>query len=86
MDLKEFKAWFEGFCEGVKEAPSREQWEKVKEKVKELGAGDVNAPPVPYPVAVPLPYGWSYEIGVTGKEEVWKSVAGVRQYNESTAF
>ena len=36
MDAKEFKAWFEGFCEGVGEAPTAEQWAKLKQKVSAL--------------------------------------------------
>ncbi len=36
MDAKEFKAWFEGFCEGVGEAPTAEQWAKLKQKVGTL--------------------------------------------------
>jgi hypothetical protein len=34
MTNNEFKAWFEGFSEGVSWTPTREQWEKVVAKVK----------------------------------------------------
>lgn len=51
MTNLEFKAWFEGFCEGVSEAPTREQWHKVAEKVKDLN--DI-------PVLVPYYYGIRY--------------------------
>ena len=36
MDAKEFKAWFEGFCEGVGDTPTAEQWAKLKQKVGTL--------------------------------------------------
>lgn len=35
MTLSEFKAWFEGFCEGIDEAPSIPQWQKIKAKIAE---------------------------------------------------
>lgn len=36
MDAKEFKAWFEGFCEGVGDAPTAEQRAKLKQKAGTL--------------------------------------------------
>jgi len=36
MTGKEFKAWFEGFCEGVGDVPTKEQFEKIKAKVNQL--------------------------------------------------
>lgn len=38
MDVKEFKAWFEGFCESIGEAPTPEQFAKIKAKVQALEA------------------------------------------------
>lgn len=38
MTPDQFKAWFEGFCEGIADAPTREQWAKVKAKVTDLGS------------------------------------------------
>lgn len=36
MDTKEFKAWFEGFCESIGDAPTAEQFAKIKAKIKAL--------------------------------------------------
>lgn len=36
MTLNEFKAWFEGFSEGIDKVPTEEQWNKVVDKVKQL--------------------------------------------------
>lgn len=35
MQLSEFKAWFEGYTEGLEGAPTKAQFERIKEKVKE---------------------------------------------------
>lgn len=51
MTLSEFKAWFEGFCEGIDGAPTPEQWVKVKEKVALL------SPPAPFHDPRPVPLG-----------------------------
>ena len=58
MDAKEFKAWFEGFCEGVGEAPTAEQWAKLKQKVGTLAVpfDKLNLPNAPlYRDARPFP-------------------------------
>lgn len=36
MNASEFRAWFEGFCEGVGDAPTAEQWAKVKSRISSL--------------------------------------------------
>jgi hypothetical protein len=36
MTLAEFKAWFEGFTEGMEAAPDEKQWERIKARVKEI--------------------------------------------------
>jgi len=36
MTPNEFKAWFDGFCEGVDGRPTKEQWEKIVLRVKDL--------------------------------------------------
>lgn len=41
MTLIEFKAWFEGFCEGITDIPTKEQWDKIKAKVTTLTAENV---------------------------------------------
>lgn len=33
MNLGEFKAWFEGFSEGIDEKPTAAQWKKIKAKM-----------------------------------------------------
>lgn len=33
MTLSEFKAWFEGFSEGIDKAPTEKQFAKIKDKV-----------------------------------------------------
>lgn len=36
MTLNEFKAWFEGFSEGIDKVPSEKQFAKIKDKVAEI--------------------------------------------------
>lgn len=36
MTLSEFKAWFEGFSEGVNGTPTPEQWGKIKARVEKI--------------------------------------------------
>lgn len=36
MTLQEFKAWFEGYTEGLEGAPTKAQFDRIKEKVKEI--------------------------------------------------
>lgn len=36
MTLSEFKAWFEGFSEGIDTAPTAEQFAKIKAKVAKI--------------------------------------------------
>jgi hypothetical protein len=36
MHLSEFKAWFEGFTDGIDGIPSPRQWNKIKERVAEI--------------------------------------------------
>lgn len=36
MNLAEFKAWFEGYTEDLKDAPSNKQWERIKARVAEI--------------------------------------------------
>lgn len=37
MTLLEFKAWFEGFAENIATQPNPGQWERIKQKISELG-------------------------------------------------
>lgn len=45
MTLSEFKAWFEGYTEGLEAAPTKAQFDRIKEKVKAID-GTVTAYPV----------------------------------------
>lgn len=36
MNLQEFKAWFEGFTENMKQPPSAKAWARIKERVGEI--------------------------------------------------
>lgn len=49
MTPDQFKAWFEGFCEGITDAPTPEQWAKIKAKIADLKSVTpaLNAPQYP---------------------------------------
>ncbi len=36
MDVSEFKAWFDGFTEAMTKPPSVKQWERIKQRVKQV--------------------------------------------------
>jgi hypothetical protein len=38
MNLPEFKAWFEGFSEGIDKTPTAKQWAKINEKIAAIKA------------------------------------------------
>lgn len=44
MTLSEFKAWFEGYTEGLEAAPTKAQFDRIKEKVKEISGTPVTYP------------------------------------------
>lgn len=41
MTLSEFKAWFEGFSEGIDKVPTEKQFAKIKAKVAEIDGAPV---------------------------------------------
>lgn len=41
MTLSEFKAWFEGYTEGLETAPTKAQFERIKEKVAEINGAPI---------------------------------------------
>lgn len=45
MTLNEFKAWLDGFSEAMGEAPTPEQWAKIKHKLGEVEAWPVQVAP-----------------------------------------
>lgn len=66
MTLSEFKAWFEGYTEGLEAAPTKAQFDRIKEKVKEI-----SGTPVSYPVYIdryvePYRRYWGQYWGATG--------------------
>ena len=44
MHLSEFQAWFEGFTEEMKGPPNKDQWAKIKKRIKEITADYTPAP------------------------------------------
>ena len=36
MTLSEFKAWFDGYTEGMDSTPNAKQWDRIKGRVKEI--------------------------------------------------
>lgn len=66
MTLLEFKAWFEGFTEGIDKAPTLKQWARIKARVKEIDGTSI-----PYPVYVDRwvtpyqPYNWQFNTNTT---------------------
>lgn len=47
MQLSEFKAWFEGYTEGLEGAPTKAQFDRIKAKVSEI-----TGTPITYPVYI----------------------------------
>lgn len=47
MKLNEFKAWFDGFTEGMEGRPTDKQWKRIKEQV-----AAIDGTPISYPVYV----------------------------------
>lgn len=44
MTPQEFKAWFDGFNEGVDAVPTEKQWKKIKERVAQIDNVSVTYP------------------------------------------
>lgn len=44
MKTNEFKAWFNGFTEGIEGVPTEKQWKRIKQMVKEIDAIEINYP------------------------------------------
>lgn len=69
MTPQEFKAWFEGYSEGIEDAPSQRQWKRIKARVAEIDGITTTTTifreryypsyPYPYPYlgAQPIPWG-----------------------------
>lgn len=84
MILSEFKAWFEGYTEGLEGAPTKAQFERIKEKVKEI-----SGTPITYPIYIDRyvqpwrPY-WGGYWGVGGS--VSNTLGGSSQMGQATAY
>ncbi len=66
MNLSEFKAWFDGFTEGMSGLPNKKQWARIQERVEEI-----TSEPTPWPVFVQRYYNpfqpyWTYTSGIQG--------------------
>lgn len=46
MTLAEFKAWFEGYTEGMDGPPNEKQWARIKARVKEIDGTTIIHSPV----------------------------------------
>lgn len=44
MTLAEFKAWFEGFTEGIKVVPDTSQWQRIKKRITEIDNSPTSFP------------------------------------------
>lgn len=45
MTLPEFRAWFDGFTEGMDGPPDAKQWKRIKARV-----GEITGAPITYPI------------------------------------
>jgi hypothetical protein len=65
VKLSEFKAWLEGFTDAMGDAPTPEQWGKIKAKLALVEEGHIWVPGAPIgpavarspAVSIPLSYG-----------------------------
>ncbi len=86
MKLNEFKAWFEGYTESMEGAPSKKQWERIKEQVAAVDG--VAITPTSYPVYIdryvrPWYPHWAYGVGNVSSA-VGANLTGAAQcYNKS---
>lgn len=70
MTLSEFKAWFEGFSEGIDKAPSEAQFAKIKAKV-----ALVDGAPVTYPIFVDRYWNWGWPATGPHYYSTWTSTS-----------
>jgi hypothetical protein len=81
MNLSEFKAWFEGFTESMKSAPSEKQWARIKARVSEIDGTEITKHVYvdrywPYPHhywSSPFYSGSISGVGVSTNEPTWNS-------------
>ena len=58
MTINEFKAWLEGFSSSIYHSPTKEQWEKVLEKVRSVSHTNLSA----YKIPTYFPYSYDGEV------------------------
>lgn len=88
MTQAEFKAWFTGFTEALDGLPNKEQWECIKERVKEIDGKEVTErvfidrylPQYIYP---PYYYNHPYYGGVFCNVQNQANITGAQQPNLS---
>lgn len=63
MTPSEFKAWFDGFSEGIENLPTENQWKRIKARVAEIDGVTISYPafvqrywPAPYYYSTPYVY------------------------------
>jgi len=78
MTKGEFKAWFEGFSEGIDGVPTKEQWDRVCSRVKEIDGKEIT-----YPVFIDR-YLPSYPY--RPYNPIWYSVYGSANSNGTSAL
>lgn len=93
MNLGEFKAWFEGFSEGIKDRPTKKQWERIQERVSEIVSEAT-----PYPVFVdryipsylnwPWPYrpAWNGNVALGAQSNNVACAANTGNFISTTAY
>ena len=79
MKLNEFKAWFEGYTESMEGAPSKKQWERIKEQVAAVDG--VAITPYSYPVYIdryvrPFTPTYPYWVGGVGVSSATANLTG----------
>lgn len=92
MTKDEFKAWFEGYAEGIESAPTAKQWKRIKDKV-----ALITGTPTTYPVFIDryLPYqkpyyypywGSASQCGNTAQAQLSVQPAPAQVWNGVAAF
>jgi len=84
MTPAEFKAWFDGFTEGMDGPPSAKQWEKITKKVKQIDNTSVLTPVYVdrwWPVVQPY---WQHTTGGLRPCPVWYGAGSASSLSAGT--
>lgn len=77
MTPVEFKAWFDGFTEGLSSLPNEKQWNRIKEQIAQINSHPITIKE--YITRWPdYPYRWPYTVTYWGNTNtntntVWRS-------------